>query len=74
MYAIRSYYAEHLIDLCEKLFREKIRALAAKRVDQVLEQDQVRHFITLDKTDHLCRRITSYNVCYTKLLRVVPDV
>ena len=62
MYAIRSYYAA---------FRPPVQRSA---VDQLL----VESFLDLDLEKNAAeagagimgRRITSYNVCYTKLLRV----
>ena len=68
MYAIRSYYAEELAK-----FHEEENGLSATvvSVDQIYNEFSsgipdaagIRNFI------RYCYRITSYNVCYTKLLR-----
>ena len=68
MYAIRSYYENIKL---EKQVRLRTRELKAQNM--LLEEN--REEITQQKYElekhknHLQDRITSYNVCYTKLLR-----
>ena len=80
MYAIRSYYATH-----EKssqagfaaiaAYREQLAAAAPEDQDAV-KREVVRSSLTFadtfpehEKAAIVLGRITSYNVCYTKLLR-----
>ena len=64
MYAIRSYY-DGFGDV------EETGILIA--VDEILEEKRMRHIQSfIEKDPNGCKltsRITSYNVCYTKLLR-----
>ena len=75
MYAIRSYYAAH--DLAENLRKNKF--------EKDISPDEIKEFIATDIASKIAPyakgleidtskkpfviRITSYNVCYTKLLR-----
>ena len=45
---------EHLVDIVDQLFGEEFGAFSFRCIDHVLEEQQVGHFISLDKTDHLC--------------------
>ena len=41
-------------------------------IGEVRTRETMEHAITFSETGHLVLRITSYNVCYTKLLRIRP--
>ena len=57
MYAIRSYYVHPIATHLSSLFEELYQIFMLK-----VEEKGLRFDLILD-------RITSYNVCYTKLLR-----
>ena len=71
MYAIRSYYA-----LQEKHETENKLQAQKEEAETIRQQLQEIHLTLSEKqqlkqiTEDTFHRITSYNVCYTKLLRV----
>ena len=71
MYAIRSYYEEgaRYAAMGEKQLAREIRTLEKSMLEHArnLEFEQAANL--RDKLAELKNRITSYNVCYTKLLR-----
>ena len=85
MYAIRSYYAlfemAHLLTICG-LHREAIREvqteialMIADYIQKLKLEEKYEELVNLVKEFKLATRIriTSYNVCYTKLLRTMTQ-
>ena len=80
MYAIRSYYAGHVIAIGEDVKNIKVgdrivshgnmSCRICKACTQGREYDCRSRKIWGFETGPLWGRITSYNVCYTKLLRM----
>ena len=66
MYAIRSYYAISIDDLSGDSDKKETKDDVAKREIKSDVELKVVGKIDLEKPN----RITSYNVCYTKLLRL----
>ena len=62
MYAIRSYYVLRPCDAHLHLLHDRIRDQACKR--------RIPSTGPSNRRAHSVSRITSYNVCYTKLLRL----
>ena len=77
MYAIRSYYDHSDVMSCRQA---GFAMLATGSVQEVMDLAGVAHLATLKTRIPFLhffdgfRRITSYNVCYTKLLRLFPRV
>ena len=78
MYAIRSYYAIHVLEAewsylnrpeRISLLAERFLALAPLSADHVVSINDLPQRPEPGDTDEVPGRITSYNVCYTKLLR-----
>ena len=63
MYAIRSYYDPVAVALVADV-GDPVDALVAHQLGDLLDQPRLVHLVR-----QLVDRITSYNVCYTKLLR-----
>ena len=79
MYAIRSYYALNYLDY---LITGELNELLAKNYLNITKEEDEEHFLFkayLDKDipknyRDIIFRITSYNVCYTKLLRSLKSI
>ena len=80
MYAIRSYYVIRVLvvedspttrALLVRLFRDDPDIDVAGEAKDGLEAIELARRLRPDVI--VMDRITSYNVCYTKLLRVLPD-
>ena len=65
---------DHIIGF-QYFFADKLKGREAERFDKIVirartaEQEPVQAKITITDKDAFAYRITSYNVCYTKLLR-----
>ena len=79
MYAIRSYYAKYdeISEFCNRKITDKFDNYGLELVDFVVENISLPEEVEamLDKKSSMNIlgnniRITSYNVCYTKLLRL----
>ena len=83
MYAIRSYYVKRVISENEfecadnwNLTRDILKGFSFRLLGSDFEETQIEYFDYQNKIIRLSQsvlniesRITSYNVCYTKLLR-----
>ena len=76
MYAIRSYYVTMSYTISQATPKDILQLLPLLQqlfaIEADFEFDEAKHFkaLTLIIADVMCDvRITSYNVCYTKLLR-----
>ena len=71
MYAIRSYYGLYELTGIEYMEINTLnQLLAAKEMDDPAIQIGEKMLFTADMLQYFLSRITSYNVCYTKLLRI----
>ena len=79
MYAIRSYYADEIAGATSASYTITNAALADAG-DYKVKVTNSLHFYDVTAFSTVCAitvtpettRITSYNVCYTKLLRALP--
>ena len=76
MYAIRSYYDLSYRDKWQTQQRQMLALIDASDLEPALQaqlktqlQSYQRDFLALVDAKRALGRITSYNVCYTKLLR-----